>query len=83
MQESQKTGTIYFERHLRRHNASGDPVYYPIWTAEVIIRGTKYRRKSKSRTVCEQWLHDVELYLKGEGEFPARLTHPGEDPLSD
>lgn len=52
-----------------------------MWTAEVWINDIKYRKKSLKRERCEEWLRLVNLYLEGKGEFPARQTHPGEDPL--
>lgn len=83
MGNRQTTGTLYYEKHLRRHRADGTPVIYYIWTAEAVLFGKTYRKKSKDRGVCVSWLERVALYKSGNGEFPARLTHPGEDPRRD
>ena len=78
-----KTGTLYYEKHLRGRRKDGTPIVFHIWTAEVNLCGRKYRKKSKDRAKCVLWLQKVELYKKGIGEFPARLNHPGEDPRRD
>lgn len=52
------SGCIYFDRSLKetRH---GRHIYHNKYCAEIMINKVRYRHRSKSRSICEAFIHQI------------------------
>lgn len=53
-------GCIYFDKSLKetRH---GRHIYHNKWCAEITVNNVRYRHRSKSRSVCEEFISEMQL----------------------
>lgn len=61
-----KRGTIYWDKSFK-DMAWGRARNHNCWRAEIVINGVRYRKRSKDKRVCEEFLQVlIEKYVENK-----------------